>query len=680
MKRVSLFLLAVLVVAPLPGATAAPRSPRRLPPPAIVAEDALYGALEDGRLSEAGYALERARSLFHLRAVRARYGHVVRPHPRAATMILRDLAVRVSSLRGDDRELGQAILARPEGGGNPIGNAYSVEEEAPVCSLRLCVHYVASTTDAPSRADANANGVPDYVDDVLAVFEEVWTIEVDQMGWRAPKSDVNSTFNGGNEKLDVYVTDVGAFGAYGYCTSDDPHLNRTSTYRFQDMSSYCVVDNDYKAEQFGSGTTASEALRVTAAHEFNHASQYAYDLFEDPWLQEATATWIEDEVYPDINDNLQYLASSPLDDPHVSLDTFFDFESQDPNASFSYGTWIFLRYLSERFGQPVVREIWERADGGPNGDQTINGVSIRAVAAQLIEEGETLAGVFADFGAKNVDPSEFYREGSLYNRRPPRSQTHELAAGSAATGSVTLDHLTNGYVAFQPHGLAATDNLTVAVDATDEATSPKATVVTVSSAGVSTIMPVPLDASGAGQLLVRGFGEMAEVVLVLTNGSSRFNPQSCGGSTPFSCLGATFIDDGSTFGYSGAVGDVAVTPPPSGGGNVDTTAPRITKVSDGPDPFKPLCRCPKKRVRINWTINERSQTTVAVFKRNGVTRVRHIVTGITTPTPDPDWFVTWNGRSDAGRVVRRGLYVYKIKAVDDAGNVAVKRGTVTVRR
>ena len=41
---------------------------------------------------------------------------------------------------------------------------------------------------------------------------------------------------------------------------------------------------------------------MTAAHEFFHAIQAAYDWGEDWWLTEGTAAWIKDEVYDDLNE------------------------------------------------------------------------------------------------------------------------------------------------------------------------------------------------------------------------------------------------------------------------------------------------------------------------------------------------------------------------------------------
>ena len=53
--------------------------------------------------------------------------------------------------------------------------------------------------------------------------------------------------------------------------------------------------------------TPKENLQVTAAHEFFHSVQYSYDVREDAWIMEATAAWAEDEIYPKVNDNIQYL-------------------------------------------------------------------------------------------------------------------------------------------------------------------------------------------------------------------------------------------------------------------------------------------------------------------------------------------------------------------------------------
>ena len=74
--------------------------------------------------------------------------------------------------------------------------------------------------------------------------------------------------------------------------TDDPHANDDG-YRYRDYSAYVVVDDDFSTAQLGASGGLG-GLRATAAHEFFHAVQYAYDSSEDAWLTEGTAVWMED--------------------------------------------------------------------------------------------------------------------------------------------------------------------------------------------------------------------------------------------------------------------------------------------------------------------------------------------------------------------------------------------------
>ena len=66
------------------GRRAGPADVSSAPAPTQQTPDALTRALRADRLSGSEYALERARSLFHLESVREDYGHVARPGPRAS--------------------------------------------------------------------------------------------------------------------------------------------------------------------------------------------------------------------------------------------------------------------------------------------------------------------------------------------------------------------------------------------------------------------------------------------------------------------------------------------------------------------------------------------------------------------------------------------------------------------
>ena len=64
-------------------------------------------------------------------------------------------------------------------------------------------------------------------------------------------------------------------------------------------SAHLVVDNDY--DEFGE-SGGELGLRVTTAHEYNHVLQFNLDSNQDAWMFESTATWSEEQVFPDDDD------------------------------------------------------------------------------------------------------------------------------------------------------------------------------------------------------------------------------------------------------------------------------------------------------------------------------------------------------------------------------------------
>ncbi len=319
-RTLRLAIVAALAAGCAFGASPALAAPSQAPELTPAPADGLTRALASGQLTEAEYALERARSLFSPESVRARYGSVEPVGPHDATLVLRDLLARVPELSPSQQREARRITARPTDKVDQFGTTYSVPEApaSPLCTTHICVHYVVSSVDAPSLTDSNTNGYPDWIDSAAAELEVVWAKEVVAYGYRAPKSDLTSANHGPDGKLDVYIADVGSDRLYGYCTSDDPNATSPS-YPYGDISAYCVLDDDFAANQFP-GVTGLDAFRVTAAHEFFHAVQAAYDFFDDLVLIEGTAVWMEDEVYDDINDNYQYFAASALQRPDVPFD------------------------------------------------------------------------------------------------------------------------------------------------------------------------------------------------------------------------------------------------------------------------------------------------------------------------------------------------------------------------
>lgn len=440
-----------------------------------------------------------------------------RPSDPSATMALRDLFMQKTQLRGGERRLAERLLARPtDGFGDPQGFGYTVAEAAPACNTRLCVHYVPTGTDAPPS--------PEWVNYTLAVMDSVWTTEVDQMGYRPPLSDGTK---GGNGLFDVYLKDLGG-DLYGFCAGERRVKKRTA-------SGYCVLDNDFAAAQFPSGTPDGN-LRVTAGHEFFHAVQYAYDYAEDPWMMESTATWMEERIATDVNDNRQYLPASQIYAPQIPLDAF------SQTSGFQYGNWVFWEYLSNRYGVDIVNKAWKQAgslkkDGGK--------YSLQAVDRALKGKGGFRKN-YAKYVAGNLAPAVNFPEGAEIQAQFGGGRifgSKVLSKGKRSKRFGTkIHHLSSASYAFGPgKGLNGKKwKLSLKVSGPVRATSPSAVVVVYLLNGKRQVKTVKLNKRGDGMKKVAFDNRKVGAVSVsLINGSTRYR---CGRDTVLACQGKPLDD------------------------------------------------------------------------------------------------------------------------------------------
>lgn len=484
------------------------------------------------RSEAATAALARAQAIFdahhpeHARAVADR-GH-------EATLALRDLLAVRDDLSADDRREADRLLARPtDGASDPQGDGYTVAEQTPVCGTNVCVHYVTSTVDAIDPTDGPDDGaIPDVVDNVLATLETVHATYA-AAGYREPKPD---GVLGGNALTDVYLANIGDDSLYGYCASDDPGSPNT-----WDRWAYCVLDNDYSPAEFPNNTPL-ENLQVTIAHEYFHAVQFAYDTFEDGWFMEATATWVEDELFDDVNDNVGYLPAGQLGKPSIPLDKF------DASTGGQYGNWIFFRRLTEKYPTltgalpNIVREIWERADSVA---PAVDNYSIQAVRNEIVQRsGASFAAYFTRYGADNrrSRTATIYNEGAANAYPiPPLAYSKTMSSTSPATGwrSVTTHHLTSRTVRVTPGSTIRSTawRARIELDMVGTGRGSAATLVVARKNGTFTTVALKIDSTGYLRTTT-GFSNqnVKYLELTLTNASAVY--QGCFlVFTPYSCSG-----------------------------------------------------------------------------------------------------------------------------------------------
>ena len=361
------------------------------------------------------------------------------------TPILKTLAEKMPELKGAERRRAERMLLRPtQGQGNQGEETYTVPEAPAVCGPNFCVHYVATTTDAPSLVDADGSGRPDYVEIMLREFEHVRNVEVNQLGWRAPVPDNG---RGGDNKTDVYIKNIGPAGIFGYA-APDPGQSGSQVAAFQ------VMDNDYTQAEYRNYSNFLAPLQVTAAHEYNHILQFAYDLQQDNWMFESTAVWMEDRVYDDINDYRNYLpewskrSTQPL--------TQFNSGNQGDGNVKAYGDVVFNRWIDERLGADTVRRAWEVSV-----DTRLPPGSFAPAAYHraLSEKGQSFFTVFTQFATETAEwrsASNFFEEGNtfpdmaraLQGAVPPQNvsrKRHDFIEGA-------LDHTAYALINVDPGG------------------------------------------------------------------------------------------------------------------------------------------------------------------------------------------------------------------------------------
>jgi hypothetical protein len=365
-----------------------PRSARLILPLLL---GSLLFAATPARASSPAQTLREAESLLGGGAVVAGPGSA-----RQATLVLRELSRQLPRLGPGERRRAERLLRRPSEGGDE--DSFGPEDPAsPRCSPNFCVHWGTANGSRPPAADSQpANDVPDFVDETLAAATRSHAVENVQLGWRRALSDGargSRNGRGGAGQVDIYLSGLGR-GLFGYATSDP-------SVRGRQRPAYLVIDNDYK----GFGGSPLELMRVTIAHEYNHVLQFAYDTFQDGWMFESTATWVEDHVYPDINDYFNFL-------PPFYANPGVPVAERDSGRPVKiYGSALWNHWLDSRYGPATIRDAWAASTSVKPADFAVAAYN----AAITANGGRSFSREFGSFAAATAElnsPGSFPDAGS----------------------------------------------------------------------------------------------------------------------------------------------------------------------------------------------------------------------------------------------------------------------------
>lgn len=342
------------------------------------------------------------------------------------------------------------------------------------------IHYAAATTSLV-QAEAAA-----------AFVTESWTVQVEQMGWRTPPEDGGAGGSNPDVELDIYLDPA----QNGGVTVPDGVGPET----WDDAASFIVLE------------PGVPSIQTFIAHELNHSLQYAYDVYDGDLIYEATAVWMEDQVFDSVDDYAFYVGDFQAQ-PHRTL----SFATTD--GYYMYGAAVFVHYLAGFGGDGhLIEPIWEglKQSGGTNTVDFYD--SIEAATASL--GFADMEAVYADFAGIRF----------LTGTHNDGSMDEGLNGDSVAVlATMDLASLENGTSASPPMGLGANylvvttadaepdDTVTLTVHGDDE--GPWAiTVVRRPATGV-TLTSVVLDDDGDGtvEATASGLDQLVEVAFAVSH-------------------------------------------------------------------------------------------------------------------------------------------------------------------
>ena len=559
------------------------------------------------------------------------------------------------------------------------------------------------------------------IEDYEASLEQAWLTEIDSFNWADPPTTqlAEDEIDG---KYHVRIDALGP-GLYGFVSSVGtyageaengpfPGDNPNTSWDDLDADASCMgLNQDYT----GFPSPPQESLDSTTGHEFNHSLQFGYGALSgtvpDDSFIEGGATWMEDEVFDDANDNWNYL--------------YPDFDSSmGEHEGDIYAYWLTFRGLTERFGantpggaEQVMQDFWEIVSRE-------EGSLLAPLQEALAAKGRTLPETFHDYAvaAKLMRPcgGVYFRpycfeEATGYTsegRGVPAAHGNIAAAGSSYPGSIE-DNYTINWVTLPSSG---SYNVTLSMGATGGGQL-RGTIACDTAAGVA-LAPFPAFVGPSSSQTVPGFDRSSctgTPVAVITNQSQTADNPSSSAARAYSVSTAAASaqtapvvperpaeeppDNGPGPGGETPGGSTGGQPP-TGGGNttiVDTVRPLLTGVGLSSRRFRAaragraISSAPRG-MRVRYRLSEAATVSVRYERRVSGRRVGGRCRAVTRRNRGRQKCLRWvlvpgagrrGGRAGAnsfrlsgrmnGLTLRRGVYRLRLSARDAARNTSNPR-------
>ncbi|MDW7709903.1 MAG: hypothetical protein SCH98_05470 [Deferrisomatales bacterium] len=347
---------------------------------------------------------------------------------RCGTPILRAVRARLDELPAELRAEAEELLAPPRPAAARSAGQVGGKDFSPVLlnwvvtenfSIQWGPDLTNEDGSLPVR-DLDANGIPDVVERWAELFEASYRTVAEVLKPGVPDTVPEGTALA-SHRVPVYIANSSPDQLF---ENIDP---TSGIYAFTVSSPipYIVVNNDLRfVPPNDEGPTAEDrirgAMKITAAHEFFHVIHFLYEpsvwnVIEDDWWLETSATWMEDEVFGGVNDYHQYYPGWTF---FVEAGLPVPF-GDDHYVTRAYGGAIFAKYLSEHVaGRRMMGELWDLIRPAPApGRRILQALDVWAASRGFSDLEE----MFLGFTAANAVMD--YEEGGAYGAVPIRKDS-----------------------------------------------------------------------------------------------------------------------------------------------------------------------------------------------------------------------------------------------------------------
>lgn len=488
-------------------------------------------------------------------------------------------------------ELSPAAVAIIEGILHPADEPSRAVYNSPSGHFRIT--YSTTGTNAVPLTDLNANGVPDYVERVAEYFDYSWQREITELLFQAPPG------------AQYYITIQNLDGVYGY-TQLSGGGGATAIWIENDFVGFPPND-DPDGDQLG-------AAKVTAAHEFKHASQYPTSFWSEGGWVEVDATWMEEIVYPATNDYHNYLPSgSPIAAPATPLDG-------GSTGTGSYEDCVWQHYMSEHWNNQFIVDFWNWRRNH-TGESVLNSYN-----AMFVARGSSIALAWPLFATWNYATGARSEAGFGYHDAPdyptgsPQRQFNSYPQSYTGTG---VQHLAANFIRCLSVA-EANKNLRITFNGNDAAPAMSLTAFVRPVADGYYFYEFDLDAANDGTFTIPlDLAGIYEIGLVVGNGAM----------------------SGASYGYTITVEKVDAQTTPVGEG-----VTRLLGIDGNfPNPFNPS-------TTISFAVAQAGPATLDLYDVRGQ-KVRTLINeNLIAGTHQ----VRWDGADDQGRPMPSGTYMARL--------------------